>query len=1029
MKLPKQSVNRPVTTAMAFMAILVFGLVCLKMLPLDVMPAMEMPSLTVLTVYPGASANEVEDQVSRVLETQLSGVQDLKSIKSSSRENVSIVSLEFNWGADLNTAGNNTRDMIGMVKSKLPESAKEPVILKVNSSMMPVLIYSISATENFNGLDKIIDNDIASPLKKVDGVGSVIYIAAPEREVKINVNPQQLEAYHMSVSELATILKLENISIPGGNIKVGTNDFPVRIPADISTTEELAQIPITNFLGRIVRLSDVATIDDSFLESDEYARTNVGKASVVMVQKQSGKNSLEVIEKVKARMTEIEKMLPSDVKVNQVLTQEEIVTQSIKNLSDTLWWALLFVIMVVFAFLREWRSSLIITLTIPVSLVTALIFIYAAGWTLNIFSMMSLIIAIGLVVDDAIVVIENITQHIARGARPREAAIFATSEMGLAVIASTTTVLVVFIPLIFVGGLVGIFFKQLAALTAVTLIVSLLAAISLTPMLASRLLKKEEPKARSARKSKIFEASERHLKSAENAYKSVIAWALHHKTTVIISALLLLGASVFCTRFIGTDYLPMFDAGDIIVTFQTEVGTSAAETDRVANEVMNIMNKNIPEMVPGTLGAISGQTKDGLLSMVGFSEGKNVSTVMCHLSLPDKRDRTAAEIGNSIRPLLAGIPEISKFNVTAGNVIEKAVLGNAKPIEVKISGKDLDVLNNVAGEIKAKLLKIQGLIDVESSADEGKQDYQVIIDRKKASSIGLNSGMIAMQVRQSLYGAEAGSLSEGGEDYDINIRYDMANRSSIESIGEISLTTLLGKQVRLADVAEIRQGYGPMEIRRESQERYVTVSADLSGLSLGTAANMVQESIKSVDLPAGVDVKLAGQLTEQSESFGDLKLVLVISILLIYMVMAAQFESFRHPFIIMLALPFTVIGVVIAFLATNTTLSVTTFIGIIMLAGIVVKNGIILVDYTNMLRKRGNSLYDSIMEAGRSRLRPVVMTSSTMILAMIPMALSGGMGYEMFRPIAITMMGGLLFSMLITLVIVPVFYAVFNRKD
>ncbi|HNX67483.1 MAG TPA: efflux RND transporter permease subunit, partial [Bacteroidales bacterium] len=488
MKLPKQSVNRPVTTAMAFMAILVFGLVCLKMLPLDVMPAMEMPSLTVLTVYPGASANEVEDQVSRVLETQLSGVQDLKSIKSSSRENVSIVSLEFNWGADLNTAGNNTRDMIGMVKSKLPESAKEPVILKVNSSMMPVLIYSISATENFNGLDKIIDNDIASPLKKVDGVGSVIYIAAPEREVKINVNPQQLEAYHMSVSELATILKLENISIPGGNIKVGTNDFPVRIPADISTTEELAQIPITNFLGRIVRLSDVATIDDSFLESDEYARTNVGKASVVMVQKQSGKNSLEVIEKVKARMTEIEKMLPSDVKVNQVLTQEEIVTQSIKNLSDTLWWALLFVIMVVFAFLREWRSSLIITLTIPVSLVTALIFIYAAGWTLNIFSMMSLIIAIGLVVDDAIVVIENITQHIARGARPREAAIFATSEMGLAVIASTTTVLVVFIPLIFVGGLVGIFFKQLAALTAVTLIVSLLAAISLTPMLASRLL-------------------------------------------------------------------------------------------------------------------------------------------------------------------------------------------------------------------------------------------------------------------------------------------------------------------------------------------------------------------------------------------------------------------------------------------------------------------------------------------------------------------------------------------------------------
>lgn len=1029
MKLPKLSVNRPVTTAMAFVAILLFGLVSLRMLPLDVMPAMELPSLTVLTVYPGASANEVEDQVSKVLETQLSGVQDLKSIKSSSRENVSIVSLEFNWGSDLNTAGNNARDMIEMVKSKLPEGAKEPVILKVNSSMMPVLIYSITASENANGLDKIIDNDIASPLKKVEGVGSVIYIGAPEREVKVNVNPQQLEAYHLSVPALATVLKLENISIPGGNIKVGTNDFPVRIPADITTTDELAQIPVANFLGRIVRLSDVATIDDSFLESDEYARTEAGKGAVLMVQKQSGKNSLEVIKNIKVKMADIQKTLPSDIKINQVLTQEEIVTQSVKNLSDTLWWALLFVVMVVVAFLRDWRSSLIITLTIPVSLVTALIFIYAAGWTINIFSLMSLIIAIGLVVDDAIVVIENITQHIARGERPREAAIFATSEMGLAVVASTTTVLVVFIPLIFVGGLVGIFFKQLAALTAVTLIVSLLAAISLTPMLASKLLRKEDKTRRSERKNRIFETSERHLKAAENAYKSIVGWALHHKTTVIVSAVLILGLSLLGTKFIGTDYLPMFDAGDIIVTFQTEVGTSAAETDRVATEVMKVMQDNIPEMVPGTLGGISGQTKDGLLSMVGFSEGKNVSTVLCHLSLPDKRHRSASEIGNAIRPKLAAIPEIEKFNITAGNILEKAILGNSKPIEVKISGKDLDLLNQTAARIKTKLLDIKGLNDVESSADQGKQDYQVIIDRKKASSVGLNAGMIAMQIRQSIYGAEAGSLSEGGEDYDINIRYDLANRSSIESVGDITLTTLLGQQVRLADVAEIKQGYGPMEINRESQQRYVTVSADLNGLSLGTAAGMVEEAVKSVDLPAGVDVKLAGQLSEQTESFGDLKLVLIISILLIYMVMAAQFESFRHPFIIMLALPFTIVGVVIAFLATDTTLSITTFIGIIMLTGIVVKNGIILVDYTNMLRKRGHKLYDAIMEAGRSRLRPVVMTSSTMILAMIPMALSGGMGYEMFRPIAITMIGGLLFSMLITLIIVPVFYAVFNRKD
>jgi hydrophobe/amphiphile efflux-1 (HAE1) family protein len=1029
MKLPKISVNSPVATAMVFLAVLLFGFVSLKMLPLDIMPAMEMPSLTVLTVYPGASANEVEDQVSRILETQLSGVQDLKSIKSSSRENVSIVSLEFNWGSDIASASNNTRDMLEMVKSKMPDGSREPVILKVNSSMMPVLIYSITAVENNNGLGQIIEDNIASPLKKVDGVGSVIYLGQPEREVKINVNPAQLEAYHMSVSELATILKMENVSIPGGNIKVGINDFPVRIPADIKSTEELAQIPITNFLGKLVRLSDVATIDDSYLETDEFARTGKDRGAVIMVQKQSGKNSLDVVESVKNKMKEITPTLPSDIKISEVLSQEEVITQAVKNLSDTLWWALLFVVMVVVAFLRDWKSSLIITLTIPVSLVTALIFMYAAGWTINIFSLMSLIIAIGLVVDDAIVVLENITQHIAKGERPREAAIFATSEMGLAVVASTTTVLVVFIPLLFVGGVVGIFFRQLAALTAVTLIASLFAALTLTPMVASRLLKKREAKGNSERRNKIYETSERHLKTAENGYKKLLGWAVHHKTVVIISAVLLLVISLFGTKFIGTDYIPMFDAGDVIVVFQTEVGTSAEETDRVAREVMKVMENNIPEMVPGTMGAISGQTRDGLLSMVGFSEGKNIGTVLCHLTLPDKRDRSASEIGDVLRAKVAEIPEIEKFHITAGNVLESAVLGNAKPIEVKISGNDLEIIGQTASEMKSRIEKIPGLIDVESSADQGKQDYQIIIDRKKASSVGLNSGMIALQVRQSIYGAEAGSISEGGKDYDIMIRYDQNSRSSIESIDDIALTTLLGTQVRLADVAEIRQGYGPLEIRRESQQRYVTVSAELSGLSLGDAAKEVKDVVKSIDIPAGVDVKLAGQLSSQGDSFGDLKLVLLIGILLVYMVMAAQFESFKHPFVIMLAVPFTIIGIVAAFLLTDITLSVTTFIGIIMLAGIVVKNGIILVDYTNMLRKRGYKLYDAIQEAGRSRLRPVVMTSSTMILAMVPMALARGMGYEMFAPIAITMIGGLLFSMLITLVIVPVFYAVFNRKD
>ena len=1013
---------------MVFMAILLFGLVSLKMLPLDVMPAMELPSLTILTVYPGASANEVEDQVSRILETQLSGVQDLKSIKSSSRENVSLVSLEFNWESDISQAANNTRDMMELTKSRMPSGAREPVIYKVNSSMMPVLIYSVTAKENYNGLDRIIDDEIASPLRMVEGVGSVIYLGQPEREIKINVNPSQLDAYHLSIAQLSTILKAENVSIPGGNIKVGTNDFSVRIPSDIKSAEELADIPVTNFLGKLVRLSDVATIVDGYLETDNYVRSKNQLGAIIMVQKQSGKNSLQVVDAVHNKMKEITRGIAQDIKIDEVLGQAEIITQSIKSLTDTLWWALLFVVLIVVAFLRDWKSSLIIFLTIPFSLITAFIFMYAAGWTINIFSLLSLIIAIGMVVDDAIVVLENITRHITMGERPREASIFATGEMGLAVIASTTTVLVVFIPLIFVGGVVGIFFKQLAALTAVTLIASLIIALTLAPMIASRLLKNKE-KIISNWKSWIYESSEKYLVAAENIYKKVLGWTVHHKVLVITSAILLLTASLFGTKHIGSDYLPMFDAGDVLVVFRTEVGTGAAETDRIAQKVMKIMEDDIPEMVPGSLASISGQTRDGLLSMVGFSEGKNIGTVLCHLTLPDKRNRKASEIGDMMRAKVAGIPEIEKFHITSGNILESAILGNSKPVEVKISGKDLDILNQTAAIIKAKIESIPGMIDVESTSDAGKSDYQIIIDRKKASGAGLNSGLIALQIRQSIYGAEAGSVTEGGKDYDIMIRYTPENRTGVASISNITLTTLFGTHVRLSDIAEVRQGYGPMEIKRESQQRLVTIGADIRNLSLGDATKKIEDVLNSVTLPAGVSIKLAGQTSSQNESFGDLTLVLVIGIILVYMVMAAQFESFKHPFIIMLAVPFTLVGVVAAFLLTNTTLSVTTFIGLIMLVGIVVKNGIILVDYTNMLRKRGYKLYDAIQEAGRSRLRPVVMTSSTMILAMVPMALSKSMGHEMFTPMAITMIGGLLFSMLITLIIVPVFYAVFNRKE
>jgi len=524
MRLPDISVKKPVSTAMVFLAVLLFGLVSLKFLPLDIMPNLEFPALTVITVYPGASADEVEEQVSKPLEAVLSGAENLKQISSKSRENVCFIQMQYEWGTNVTEAANNARDIIELVKSRMPSGARPPIIYKINSSMMPIVVYGITAQENYYGLDNIIDEKIAGPIRKVDGVGTVIYLGQPKREIKIKVHPQKLAAYNISIARMATILKAENISIPGGTIKTDKHDFAVQVPGQIENIAELEEIAISSFNGKIIRLKDIAEVEDGFASDDEYARNARGMGAAFMVQKQSGVNTLDVVKSVREKMEEVRADLPADVKVDEVLATDEIITESIGSLTSSFWWALLFVIIVVFAFLREWRSSLIIFLTIPFSLISSFIVMYTIGWTINIFSLMSLIIAIGMVVDNAIVVLENITQHLERGSRPKEAAIFAAGEMGRPIIASTLTTLMVFIPMVFMGGIVGILFKQLAILTSVAMIASLITSLSLTPMMASQVLKGKKNQ-KKKRKSLLYRLSERNLVALENGYKKVLAWS------------------------------------------------------------------------------------------------------------------------------------------------------------------------------------------------------------------------------------------------------------------------------------------------------------------------------------------------------------------------------------------------------------------------------------------------------------------------------------------------------------------------
>lgn len=1025
MKLPEIGVKRPVFTAMIFIAVLLFGIVSLKMLPTDVLPDIELPTLTVITVYPGASAKEVEQQVTKKLEETLSGSENLKKITSKSKENVSFITLQYTWSSDLNEASANARDLIDLAKRRLPDAAEDPTIFKINSSMLPVIIYGVNAKESYNGISRIIEDKVTNPLKKLPGVGSVLVLGQPSREIKINIDPEKLKAYHFSITQLSQFLKLENINIPGGIIKVGSNEFAIRVPGEFESIQEIENMALSSFNGKIIHLKDIATVVDGFKEKDEIIRVGNKHAIGLLVQKQSGANTVEVATSLRNEVKKIQRILPADVEITELMDSSELVTASINNLTETILYAALFVVLIVFLFLRNYRSSLIVILSIPFSLIVAFIYMYFAGYTVNIFSLMSLAVAIGVVVDNAIVVLDNITRHIEKGVRPRQAAIFATGEMGLAITASTFTIIAVFLPMVFMGGLVGIMFKQLAILTSVTLLASLVTSLLLTPMMASLLLKSAEEE-KSKKHGKLYKLSEELFVALENAYKKGLEWSVRHRSMVIAISLGLFIVTLFLARNVGTDYIPEFDAGDVTIVFQTEVGTNVAETERVAKQVEEILRKEVPEMK--SFFTIVGQTEDGLLTSIGFKEGKNIATLMAKIVPPEKRNRSAREIADVLRKRIALIPEIEKYNVSGGSFLSAALLGNIKPIQVNLMGNDLGELNAVADSLKAELQKNPNLTNIETTVDKGKMEILIEIDQRKAAALGLNSGMIAMQVRQGIYGTEAGNYQEEGEEYKIIIRYDSANRNNIEKLNSIMLTTLTGQQIPIATIASIGRGVGPLEISRESQQRVVYLMSDLKDISLGDATSQVNKTLANMQVPKSVDISIGGQVTEQKESFSRLIIMFIVGVLLVYMIMASQFESLKDPLIILFTVPLSIIGVIWAFLITGLSLSVVTFVALIMLIGIDVNNGIILVDYTNMMRKRGHSLLEAAAESGRLRLRPVLMTSLTAILGMIPLAVSSGMGSEIWSPFGITCIGGLLVSKFFTMFLIPTLYVSFNKK-
>lgn len=1026
MKIFETSVRKPISTILIFIGVIIFGLYSMRNLAIDLYPDMDIPTINVMTQYYGVNASDIEKNITRVLEDNLNTVDKLDKITSKSMDNISIITLEFDWGSDITEAANDVRDAISKSQPLLPEDAEQPLLMKFSSSMIPVLILSATADESYPALEKIIDDKFVNRINRVDGVGSVSLSGVPVREVHVLVDPKKIEAYGLAIEQIGGIIQSENLSVSGGTIDVGSSTFSVKSDGEFKSSDEIGRIVVANRNGKKILLSDVAFVKDTLRELTVDQRTLAKNSIIMLVLKQSGANTVKIAKDVMAAIPDIQKTLPPDVKVDVVYDTSDNITKSIDSLSETIMYAFIFVVLVVLFFLGRWRATFIIALTIPVSLITSFIYLYMTGDSINIISLSSLSIAIGMVVDDAIVVLENITKHIERGSSPREASIYGTNEVWLAVIATTLTVLAVFLPLTMLTGMTGIMFKSLGWIVSIVTMVSTIAAVSLTPMLTSQMLRlnaKNDYKGAMA----IFKPIDKFLDKLDRGYGDVLAWAIRHKTFIIITSVLIFVSSLGLLSKVPTEFFPQQDNALIGASIKLQQSLSVEETVKTSRSIEQLIADKYPEMDIYTLS--SGSDPKDTYSQMNENGSYMIKLIM---GLNDKKSRneTIFEIGDRMRDDFAKIPEIIQYTVTPGSTGSGGSgMGAPANVKLKIFGQDMNLADAFAREMMEKVKQVEGTRDVKLSRDDLRTEYVVKLDRERLAYYGLNTAKVGNYVRNSIQGLTPSKFREDGEEYDIIVRYEKPFRRSVEDIRNILIYTPDGNSVRLKDVGEVTEEETPPTIEREDRQRVISVVSSIHNAALGDVAKGIQELVDNTEIPDGLFVEVGGTIEDQQESFADLAVLLLLIVIMVYIVMATQFESFRMPFIIMFSLPFAFTGVFLALFLTNTSLSAIALIGAIMLVGIVVKNGIVIVDYMNLLRERGLSISNSVVTAGRSRLRPVLMTTLTTILGMIPLAFAAGQGSEAWQPMGIAVIGGLTFSTILTLVVIPVIYAMFSYSE
>jgi HAE1 family hydrophobic/amphiphilic exporter-1 len=1020
MSMIKFAVKRPVTMIIMVSVLLILGFFTYSKLSVDLLPEMELPVAAVMTSYSGAGPEEVESGVTELLESALTTVSNVDTIQSISAAGQSVVIMMFNWGTDMDAAAIEMKDSIGFVEGYLPDGASDPLVIKMDPTMMPIMQIGISG-EDLAQVQEIAEEVIEPRLSRIPEVASVIITGGQERQVKVEIDPVRLENYGLTLSQVAQVLQMENFNMSSGKVTQGTREYYVRNMQEFETIEDIRNVAIVTATGSNLRLGDIATITDGYKEMEQFTRVNHREAVGVHLMKQSDANTVKASEAVRKELAKIQQELNLDLDVDIVYDAAEYINQSIDSTIKMIYEGALLAVLVLFLFLRNMRSTLIIFTAIPLSIIATFILMYFYGTTLNLITMGGLALGVGRIVDDSIVVFENIYRHRSLGLPPMEAAVTGASEVSSAVIAATMTFIAVFLPMVFVEGLASIIFAPMAMTISFAILCSLFVALTVIPLMSSRILTDKSMQRITEGSGRIFNATQKFggwIDSLGERYKVLIQACLNRRRRVIIIVTLLMVVSLAAIPLVGAEFMPATDSGEISVSIETDKGSTLEDTDEVIRQVENRL-LDIPEveLVFTSVGSA------GTMMMSSGSGGTNTSTLYVKLCPKNERQRGVEMVAEDIRQQLAGL---AGTKVAVSVMDATSSFGSTSPVVVQISGDDLDVLREISTEVTDIVRSTPGTREVTSSITDGNPEMQIRIDRARAAAYGLTPMQVASEIKSAMDGTVATRYKVNGQEVDVKVSYTSEGHSDVDYLTNLTILSPQGAVVKLSQIATFELAQGPVQIIREDQVRKAEVTADLLNRDLNSVMTDIQTSIGQMNLPAGYEITFGGENEEMMESFASLAVALLLAIILVYAVMAVQYESFFNPFVIMFSIPTCIIGVVFGLLLTGRSFSITAFIGVIMLVGIAVANAIVYVDYLKRLRERGMERDEAIAEAGRVRLRPILMTAFTTILAMLPMAIGLGEGAELIAPLATVVIGGLLASTLITLVLVPVVYSIFD---